>query len=61
MRIISVACAFSIIGEAFVIPGDRTQQVARSEAMLTILRESEVGRQEDLVAELRERSNRRHD
>jgi transcriptional regulator of arginine metabolism len=44
--------------EAFVMPGDRTQQSARREAILTILRESAVGRQEDLVAELQ---NQGHD
>ena len=36
------------------MPGDRTQQAARREAILTILRESEVGRQEDLVVELQD-------
>ncbi|MGI9263806.1 MAG: arginine repressor [Gammaproteobacteria bacterium] len=34
------------------MPGDRTHQTARREAILTILRESVVGRQEELVARL---------
>ncbi len=39
------------------MPGDRTQQTARREAILTILRESEVGRQEDLVAQLQDQGH----
>ena len=46
-----------IVSEVFVMPGDRTQQAARREAILTILRESAVGRQEDLVAELQDQGH----
>jgi len=41
----------------FVMPGDRTQQSARREAILTILRESAMGRQEDLVARLQDQGH----
>ena len=43
-----------ISNEVTVMPGDRTHQTARREAILTILRESMVGRQDDLVARLQE-------